>query len=208
MNKMNIVPLFASNLVINQVDSKFNTIDIDNINFEPSGTKDQSSEISDSLYVINDYPELGIEIIKIFQSYTVDVLKLNNQFTISTSWFTRMKPGDTCRFHRHYNSFYSGLYYFDDYEVNSGSICFLDALNSFNNFLIVPDSEKDINIHNSKEWQVQPQKNMLIFFPSYLEHSILSNTSKRTRHSLAFNFVPIGKYGVGDSTYNTEWFKL
>ena len=207
MNKMNIMPLFASNLVINQVDDKFNNININNINFEPSGTEDQSSEISDSLYVINDYPELGIEIIKIFQQYTVDVLKLKNQFTISTSWFTKMKPKDTCRFHRHYNSFYSGLYYFNDYEVNSGNICFLDPLNSFNNFLIVPDSEQDCSIHNSKELKIRPEKNMLIFFPSYLEHSILSNTSKKNRYSLAFNFVPIGKYGVGDSTYNTEWFK-
>ena len=150
---------------------------------------------------------LIIEIIKIFQQYTVDVLKLKNQFTISTSWFTKMKPKDTCRFHRHYNSFYSGLYYFNDYEVNSGNICFLDPLNSFNNFLIVPDSEQDCSIHNSKEWKIRPEKNMLIFFPSYLEHSILSNTSKKNRYSLAFNFVPIGKYGVSDSTYNTEWFK-
>ena len=109
MNTMNIMPLFASNLVINQVDDKFNNININNINFEPSSTKDQTSEISDSLYVINDYPELGIEIIKIFQQYTVDVLKLKNQFTISTSWFTKMRPKDTCRFHRHYNSFYNSV---------------------------------------------------------------------------------------------------
>ena len=206
MNKTNIIPLFASNLIINQVDSKFNTIDINNINFKISG-KNQSSEISDSLYAINDYPELGIEIIKIFQQYTVDVLKLNNQFTISTSWFTRMKPGDSCKFHQHHNCFYSGLYYFDDYEENSGDICFLDPLTRFNNFLIVPDDEQDLNIHNSKEWQIRPQKNTVIFFPSYLEHSILDNTSEKPRHSLAFNLIPIGKYGVGDSTYNTEWFK-
>jgi len=206
MNKINIIPLFASNLIINQVDSKFNTIDINNINFKISG-KNQSSEISDSLYAINDYPELGIEIIKIFQQYTVDVLKLNNQFTISTSWFTRMKPGDSCKFHQHHNCFYSGLYYFDDYEENSGDICFLDPLTRFNNFLIVPDDEQDLNIHNSKEWQIRPQKNTVIFFPSYLEHSILDNTSEKPRHSLAFNLIPIGKYGVGDSTYNTEWFK-
>ena len=206
MKKINIIPLFASYLIINEVDSKFNTIDLKNINFKTSG-KEQSSEISDSLYVINDYPELGIEIIKIFQQYTVDVLKLNNQFTISTSWFTKMKPGDICKFHQHHNSYYSGLYYFDDYEINSGDICFLDPLTRFNNFLIVPDDEKDCNIHNSKEWQVQPKKNMVIFFPSYLEHSILNNTSKKPRHSLAFNLIPFGKYGVGDSTYNTEWFK-
>mgnify|MGYP001207234772 CR=1 FL=1 len=207
MNKTNIIPLFASNLVVNEVDSKFNTININDINFKNSGTKDQSSEISDSLFIINDYPELGIEIIKIFQQYTVDVLKLKNQFTISTSWFTKMKPGDTCRFHRHHNSFYSGLYYFDDYKVNSGNICFLDPLTTFNSFLILPDNQQDSNIHNSKEWEVQPQKNMLIFFPSYLEHSILHNTSKKPRYSLAFNFVPMGEYGTCDSTYNTDWFQ-
>ena len=207
MNTMNIVPLFASNLVVNEVDSKFNTIDINDINFKNSGTKDQSSEISDSLYVINDYTELGIEIIKIFQQYTIDVLKLKNQFTISTSWFTKMKPGDTCRFHQHHNSFYSGLYYFDDYEINSGNICFLNPLTPFNSFLIVPDDKQDCNIHNSKEWQIQPKKNMVLYFPSYLEHSILYNTSKKPRYSLAFNLIPIGKYGVCDSTYNTEWFK-
>ena len=33
------------------------------------------------------------------------------------------------------------------------------------------------------------------------------NTSDNPRHSLAFNFIPIGEYGVGDSTYNTNWFK-
>ena len=206
MNKINIASLFASNLIMNEVDSKFNTIDINKVNFKISGTKEQSSEISDSFYAINDYPELGIEIIKIFQQYTVDVLKLSNQFTISTSWFTRMKPGDICRFHQHHNSYYSGLYYFDDYEVNSGNICFLNPLTRFNNFLIVPD-KSDYNIHNSNDWNIKPEKNMVLFFPSYLEHAILDNTSKKSRHSLAFNIVPMGKYGNGDSTYNTDWFK-
>ena len=207
MNTMNVMPLFASNLVIFNLDEKFNTIDVNNIKYKNSGTNGQSSEISDSYYAINDYPILGIEIIKIFQQYTVDVLKLSNQFTISTSWFTRTKPGDVCRFHRHLNSFYSGLYYFDDYEENSGDICFLNPKMPLNNFLIVPDKKEDCNINNSNEWSFRPQKNTIIFFPSYLEHSILDNTSEKPRHSLAFNFVPIGNYGVGDSSYSTEWFK-
>ena len=138
MNKINIASLFASNLIMNEVDSKFNTIDINKVNFKISGTKEQSSEISDSFYAINDYPELGIEIIKIFQQYTVDVLKLNNQFTISTSWFTRMKPGDTCNMHQHHNCFYSGLYYFDDYEYNSGNIRFFNPLILKESFIFCP----------------------------------------------------------------------
>ena len=158
MNTMNVMPLFASNLVIFNLDEKFNTIDVNNIKYKNSGTNGQSSEISDSYYVINDYPILGIEIIKIFQQYTVDVLKLSNQFTISTSWFTRTKPGDVCRFHRHLNSFYSGLYYFDDYEENSGDICFLNPKMPLNNFLIVPDKKEDCNINNSNEVTLRLRK--------------------------------------------------
>ena len=58
------------------------------INFDNSGKSGQSAEQSSSLCVINDYQELGIEIIKIFQDYSYNILKLNNNFTISTSWFT------------------------------------------------------------------------------------------------------------------------
>jgi|TARA_B100000282_G_scaffold136598_1_gene97916 uncharacterized protein (TIGR02466 family) len=206
---MQILPLFPSNLVVNEVDSKFNTIDIKNINFNNSGKSGQSAEQSNSLYVINDYQELGIEILKIFQQYTFNILKLSNDFTISTSWFTRMKPGDTCSMHQHHNCFYSGLYYFDDYEYNSGNIRFFDPLIRFSNFFMVSNSNNptDFNLQNSKTWDIQPKKNMLIFFPSYLDHSILDNESKKSRHSLAFNLIPIGKYGSSDSTYNTEWFK-
>ena len=99
------------------------------------------------------------------------------------------------------------MYYFDDYEENSGNICFLNPLTRFNNFLIVPD-KSDYNIHNSNDWNIKPEKNMVLFFPSYLEHAILDNRSKKSRHSLAFNIVPMGKYGNGDSTYNTDWFKI
>ena len=204
---MEILPLFPSNLVVNNLDSKFNTIDIKNINFNNSGKSGQSAEQSSSLCVINDYQELGIEIIKIFQDYSYNILKLNNNFTISTSWFTRMKPDHTCAMHQHHNSFYSGLYYFDDYEDNSGDIRFFDPLIRFNTIFMISDKSANLNLHNSKTWDIQPKKNMLIFFPSYLEHSILDNNSKSPRHSLAFNLIPIGKYGSSDSTYDTGWFK-
>ena len=48
---------------------------------------------------------------------------------------------------------------------------------------------------------------MLLFFPSYLWHTILNNHSDKPRYSLAFNLIPLGHYGSGDSTYNTEWFE-
>ena len=57
-----------------------------------------------------------------------------------------------------------------------------------------------------RETGMYPHKNQLILFPSYLKHRICEQKSDKTRYSLAFNIVPIGGYGYGDSQYNTEWF--
>ena len=189
MNKvdMTVMPLFASNLIITNVNKQFNNIDISTINFTKSSDVNQTSEMSESNSVMGNYKELGSEILNIFNQYTQDVLKFDYQFTFSESWFTRMKPGDFCHYHQHYNSFYSGLFYFDDYEENSGDICLLNPINQLSMFFM---QSEVINIHNAKEWRISPEKNLLILFPSYLQHTILGNASKSPRHSLAFNLVP------------------
>ena len=81
-----------------------------------------------------------------------------------------------------------------------------DRINQFNNFGVGSRKGKGNN-YNAKEYLVTPQKNMLLFFPSYLWHTILNNHSDKPRYSLAFNLIPLGQYGSGDSTYNTEWFE-
>ena len=63
------------------------------------------------------------------------------------------------------------------------------------------------NEYNSNDWTFVPEPRQLIFFPSYLSHVIKENKSNKVRHSVAFNIVPIGEYGNGDSTYNTDWVK-
>ena len=206
-NKISMLPVFASNLTFVTLDDEFNIIDKDSITFRPSQhNKDQTSEISESMYVLEDYPKLGFKILEIFNQYTDQVLQLRNRCSFSTSWFTKMKPDDFCRFHYHTNAFYSGLFYFDDYTETSGDICFLNPLNQFNNFGVGSRKGKGNN-YNAKEYLVTPQKNMLLFFPSYLWHTILNNHSDKPRYSLAFNLIPLGQYGSGDSTYNTEWFE-
>ena len=59
--------------------------------------------------------------------------------------------------------------------------------------------------YNKIEEKIMPNKNMLVLFPSYLKHKILTHESNIPRYSLAFNIVPVGHYGVGDSQYNTKW---
>ena len=44
----------------------------------------------------------------------------------------------------------------------------------------------------------------MILFPSEVHHKILKNNSNIVRHSLAFNFLPIGKIGDGDNYTNIQ----
>ena len=59
MTSMNLMPLFASNLILVNLDKKFNNIDKDKIKFNLSTLgKNQNTDISDSMYVLEDYLEL------------------------------------------------------------------------------------------------------------------------------------------------------
>ena len=48
---------------------------------------------------------------------------------------------------------------------------------------------------------IQPQPNMVIFFPSWIYHYSNPNMED-TRYSLAFNLMPSDEIGGGDSTYH------
>ena len=48
---------------------------------------------------------------------------------------------------------------------------------------------------------IQPQTNMVIFFPSWINHYSNPNM-EHTRYSLAFNLMPAEQIGGGDSTYS------
>ena len=131
------------------------------------------------------------------------VFNYPNQFKITTSWFTKTLSTDSVRpFHNHRNSFYSGIYYFDNYSSNTASIEFQSPIKQLNDFYIAPTK---YHLQNSPFFNIKPSKNLLLFFPSYLEHTILNHNDTQPRYSLSFNIVPIGQYGEGDSTYNTSW---
>ena len=107
------------------------------------------------------------------------------------------------RQHRH--CLYSGIYYFDNnYSEKSAKICFRSRLNQFSDYWI---KSKNDDIISASKWCVTPETKKLILFPSYLEHAILKHNEDTTRYSLAFNLFPIGEYGDGDSSYNTDWLQ-
>lgn len=143
---------------------------------------------------------LKTKILDVFSYYKNEILSFyNNDFDITTSWLTKTNFNQSSNFHKHSNSMFSGIYYHNVSE-KTGDICF----ENFNdtNFQIIP---KNYNIYNSKQISLTPKINSVIIFPSEIYHKIKQNNSKDIRHSLAFNILPIGNMGEGDSKINLSW---
>ena len=183
-------PIFPSSiyviLVTDAVSDFFhNLINVEGIDFRTVG--DNPHWVT-KFTLLDDYPEMK----KLFTSISLQVLKEvadAEKIKITTSWLTAIEPNATPTMHRHQNSWFSGVYYFQD---------------SYSGLEFKNPIERDIDLKNNKLtniWRLQPKKNMLVFFPSYLHHRIEKNTFDEVRHSLAFNIMPDGTTGVVDSEF-------
>ena len=185
------VPICSNSLFIYELDLKEDLIS--------KFKKEKYLEIdrsvrSEDLNILQKYKELNKEITKAVDATIKDVLMLENvNYRIFSSWITKTSPNRFSKPHSHANSWLSGVYY---PKGNAGF-----AIKFYNDhvtqFYTPP---KKFNIHNSAEWIIRPENNHLILFFSQLRHKIMTNISNEDRYSLAFNVLPKGKFGDGDST--------
>lgn len=171
---------------------------IENIEFTWTGTsiiKQSSCMISKNKKIFEEINFLKDEISQNIKHYLNDVLKLDMNFQFTSSWATKTPSEGFSQLHSHSNSFLSGVYYPKGDE----------------NFIINFYKKKifwNINVNESNDFNSQVFKvsiledNFLILFPSDLDHSIEVNQSKNIRYSIAFNVIPFGKIGSGDSEVN------
>ena len=158
--------------------------------------------------ILEGFPNIRDILLKKFKQFAFECLNYNVDFMITTSWVTITDPQkymeSGSQYHLHKNSFYSGVYYYDEYDGDTAPLEFLNPLEYHKNHLIVP-SKDQYNILNGDTYCIRPKKKILLLFPSYLKHKVGQNTSNKTRLSLAFNIVPVGSYGHGDSSMNSNW---
>jgi len=197
------LPLFASNVFQLYVD-----YDTDVLLKDESWiySANQDNKLPDENYrILEKYPNIRDTLLDKFRDVSRTFMAYDNDFMISTSWLTITAPGEggQSQHHFHKNSFYSGVYYYDEYEEGAGELEFMTPLEYHSDFYLEP---VDYNLHNSSSWKIQPQKNMLVLFPSYLKHKVNDHRGEKPRHSLALNYIPIGEYGTSDSTINVDWF--
>jgi len=170
------------------------------INFE----LENCSETSKDLHVLENFPKLKKTLLNYFLEFKRNVFRYENTtFDITTSWVTKTEKGSQSEYHTHRNSYYSGILYISDTTLDFGKLEFLDS----NCNQILPSPPTDFNIYNSSGWSIQPKKNLLVFFPSNLQHRIGTHNSETPRYSVAFNLFPINKFGMRDSQLNIKNLK-
>ena len=116
----------------------------------------------------------------------------------------KVPPGGFTQPHVHKNSYYAGVYYYDEYVRDSGSLELESPLIPFSDFYLTP---KKWNFKTDLSIEIPAQKNHLVFFPAHIRHTVLVNQTNKDRYSLVFNIVPLGEYGDTDSSYSTDWIK-
>ena len=100
------------------------------------------------------------------------------------SWVNINNKGDYNKRHTHIDTsiLLSGVYYVKVPE-NSGNIRFYDPRGAF-----IQGMRDHDYYNNGFGWHfIEPKENMIIFFPSWLEHDVEPNTSNKDRISIAFN---------------------
>jgi|TARA_R100001530_G_scaffold135567_1_gene113100 uncharacterized protein (TIGR02466 family) len=202
---MQIISLFSKPIYKEKL--KINTkkiVSLINNDFEKAGSKikgidvENITGVSKSFSVLEQkkFQNLKNQLMKEFYKYSYDILHYSNKFKITTSWFTKSEKNQSSNYHNHSNSMFSGILYLQTDE-NSGNISF----QNFNDHRYKLNPLK-YNIYNSVEYSFKPEDGLLILFPSEVYHKILKNNSNIIRHSLAFNLIPIGEIGNGDSYIN------
>ena len=82
-NTFDVLPLFSSPLAMTIIEE-----DTEELNsYETSGLEKSSK----SRRVLENYPKIQNILLKKFKEYSENVLKYNNNYTITTSWITNIK---------------------------------------------------------------------------------------------------------------------
>lgn len=150
------------------------------------GVAKQYGTISVDDYILDD-PKLATLrewILGHVENYAEQVLAWKfNEISITQSWVSVKNKGERHKYHIHPNSLISGVFFWNDEEVEE--LSFLRP-RKFSNIEI--ERDQTINApYAFDHHNFSPRKNTLILFPSELQHGVAEVKSDSSRKSLAFN---------------------
>jgi uncharacterized protein (TIGR02466 family) len=123
--------------------------------------------------------------------YFYNILDINKGIKpyITQSWLNFTDEEKFHHIHKHTNSVFSGVYYFNA-DINFDNITFYRDV--YEQIKLITN---DFNIFNSNAWTFPVKTGDLILFPSNLAHGVHAKKGKNNRISLAFNIFVKGELG-------------
>ena len=180
-----------------------NQVDVDEYKiFEKSGLKET---IDFEFRVLEQFPKMKQMFTHISNRLIKEGLNYDNKLEISSSWFTKTNKGEQSPMHDHKNCVFSAVYYYGDYDDQVGNLIFKNPIANLTSYRLNVNKS---NKFNTYDIEITPQAGTLLIFPSYVSHKIDVHKSDVPRLSLAFNMVPVGQYGIGDSQADTSWISI
>jgi len=135
-------------------------------------------DVQDLIYAINQ---------KLKEVHAYANLKEDRELVVDNMWININPKYSYNSNHLHFKSFYSGVYYVKVPE-NSGTIQFTNPSSLQRVFMeLYKDAVNEFNGFTAQNWVFQPQDDLMICFPSWIEHSVNQNLSEHGRISIAFN---------------------
>ena len=196
--KYQILPVFSTPIGITKVSQEF---------CEPlkklKGMNQGEQTDNSNFYVLDRLPDMNKKLIKLFSDYiNLNILHTPaQQYTITTSWITENANGDDMERHKHVNSYYSSVFYFDKVSKEHPPLC-LESLNPDDGFWLEP---RRMTEYNTRTIELPIEEGLIIYFPSYLYHFHPGwEPTEVPRKSLACNYIPINQFGRFDSTLDTR----
>lgn len=199
---MNVFGLFPIPIGVDSIDYN-HKIDFESIiwndlnSHQDQDTLLKKSKVSSNYNVLEHHSDLKKKIENSIKIYISDILCLDQDFQIVSSWLTKTVPGSDSNYHQHSNSWLSACFYFGE----GSSIRFRRKSQTFNS-----STAHSSNLYNSLTWDIPPEKNRILIFPSDVEHKILKNEKNTIRYSLSLNILPKGNFGIGDSKFHWPQF--
>ena len=152
----------------------------------------QSKDISEEKH--KEFIKLKKEINKYLQVYHLEtfkevVFKEDTIQSLSRMWVNINKEHSYNEWHTHPFSTFSGVYYIKhDGFIESGDILFKNPKALSMEGVHWPQGLMETpNVITAGYINITPKSNMLILFPSWLEHKVEINRKKNSRISLSFN---------------------
>lgn len=214
---MEIINLFPTPVAHLQLPDKYAEL-IPVLNSQPIYPEETTGKNAEEMKIygtrsINSYildlPELSSlkqYLIQKIEIFSKDILKFDPKFKyrITQSWITVKYPHQSHREHNHPNSFISGVFYYGDYDPTyTPGITFhrlsSPAMNT-PSYSLPYSTQEQVNEVSQVPLPTPP--GTLYLFPSWLGHSVPTNTTKYPRTSVAFNSIPKGT--LGDEMALTE----